>query len=257
MFRTILLIAETALKLSAIYRTQDNFREAIELLQPLAERSIEDKVLGLKLSFEYGVIRAMSCGPETDTPCYREGVKTIHKVLAGFNKLDGIKAKEKTEELSYIYYRAGKLLQGNPEETRQVAELFRKAHDLMPENPLYVVAMIESEITGNIDSADSSIRLFKASIIESIRKLEELIEIGINRLPALFALGHCYLFLNDEEKCVNAYANAVEAILCGKYLNSHATIDTEIAFLGKMKNINELADEAKLYLNIAMYLLSG
>ncbi len=250
-------LAKTALKLSAVYRARDNYDEAIQLLKSLDNLSIEDRMLELKLRFESGMITAMSCGSETDTPCYREGIKTIQKVLAAFNRLESITGKEEKEELSYIYYRAGKLLQRNPEETRQVAEFFRKAHVLMPENPLYMVAMIESLVTGNIDTADYNISLFKASIIEAIRKLEELIEIGIMRLQAFFALGHCYLFLDDEEKCVNSYANAVETILNGRYLNSRVSIVAEIALLGEMKSINEeLAEEAKLYLNIAMHLSS-
>ena len=117
---------------------------------------------------------------------------------------------------------------------------------------------MESLILDNLSTADYNISLFKTNIINAIPKLKELIGIGIKRLPAFFATGHCYLFLNNEEKCINAYANAVETILNGKYINSNATIDAEIALLGKMKNINEeLAEEAKLYLNIAMYLLSG
>jgi ppGpp synthetase/RelA/SpoT-type nucleotidyltranferase len=250
-------LVNTALKLSTIYRVQDTFSDAIELLKPLLNLSIEDKMLELKLRFEYGVLTVLLCGSETDTPCYREGVKTIQKVLAAFNERGDLTAKENKEELSYIYFRAGKLLQRNPEETRRVAELFRKAHNIMPENPLYMVSMMESLVTGNIDSADYNISLFKASIIEAIRKLEELIEIGIKRLPAFFALGHCFLFLDDEEKCVSAYANAIDTILCGKFLNSRSSIDAEIALTGKLMTKNpNLAGEAKLYLNIAMYLLT-
>ncbi len=248
-------LVKNTLKLSAIYRSQDAFKDAIELLKPLLELPFEDKMLELKLRFEYGIIMVMSCRTETDNPCYRKGLKVIQKVLTAFNSPDYLSGKEKKEELSYIYYRAGKLLQRNTEESRRVAELFGKAHNLMPENPLYLVAMMESLITGNIASADYNISLFKANIIEAIGKLEELIEIGIKRLPAFFALGHCYLFLDDAEKCIDAYANAISTILDDKFLKSQSEIDAEIALIGQLKTKNPgLAEEVKLYLNIAMHL---
>ena len=249
---------KNSLKLSAIYRAKDSFSEALELLEPLLDKPVKNKVLNLKLRFEYGMVMTMLCGLDTENPCYVEGTRIIEKVLDGFDQLDETTKKENEEALSYIYYRAGKLFQRNSEEKKRVAILFTKAHNIMPENPLYMVALMESLVLDNLTTADYNISLFKTSMINAIPKLKELIGIGIKRLPAFFAAGHCYLFLNNEEKCINSYANAVETILNGKYLNSRATIDAEITLLGKMKNINaELAEEAKLYLNIAMYLISG
>jgi ppGpp synthetase/RelA/SpoT-type nucleotidyltranferase len=249
---------KNSLKLSAIYRAQDDFREALELLKPLVDKPVKNSVLKLKLRFEYGLIMAMSCGMDIENPCYAEGTRIIGKVLEAFDQLDETPKKENEEALSYIYYRAGKLFQRNSEEKKRVAGLYTRAHNIMPENPLYTTALMESLILDNLSTADYNISLFKTNIINAIPKLKELIGIGIKRLPAFFATGHCYLFLNNEEKCINSYANAVETILNGRYLNSRAAIDAEIALLGKMKNINEeLAEEAKLYLNIAMYLLTG
>jgi ppGpp synthetase/RelA/SpoT-type nucleotidyltranferase len=249
---------KNSLKLSAIYRAQDSFQEALELLKPLLDKPVKNRVLQLKLRFEYGLIMAMSCGMDTENPCYVEGTRIIGKVLESFDQLEEAAKKENEEALSYIYYLAGKHLQRNTEEKKRVAGLFTKAHNIMPENPLYMIALMESLVLDNLSTADYNISLFKTNIINSIPKLMELIGIGIKRLPAFFATGHCYLFLNDEEKCLNAYANAVETIISGNYLNSQTTVEAEIALLGKMKNINEeLAEEAKLYLNIAMFLISA
>jgi len=249
---------KNSLKLSAIYRAKDYFTEAIELLEPLLDKPVKNKILNLKLRFEYGMVITMSSGLDTENPCYVDGTRIIDKVLDGFDHLDETTKKENEEALSYIYYRAGKLFQRNSEEKKRVAGLFTKAHNIMPENPLYMVALMESLVLDNLTTADYNISLFKTSMINAVPKLKELIGIGIKRLPAFFASGHCYLFLNNEEKCINSYANAVETILNGKYLNSCATINAEIALLGKMKNINaELAEEAKLYLNIAMHLVYG
>jgi ppGpp synthetase/RelA/SpoT-type nucleotidyltranferase len=249
---------KNSLKLSALYRAKDCFTEAVELLEPLLDKPVKNKVLNLKLRFEYGMVITMSCGLDTENPFYVDGTRIIDKVLDGFDQLDETTKKENEEALSYIYYRAGKLFQRNSEEKKRVAVLFTKAHNIMPENPLFMVALMESLVLDNLTTADYNISLFNTNMINAIPKLKELIGIGIKRLPAYFAIGHCYLLLNNEEKCINAFANAAETILCGKYLNSLATTDAEITLLGKMKNINaELAEEAKLYLNIAMHLVSA
>jgi ppGpp synthetase/RelA/SpoT-type nucleotidyltranferase len=248
---------KNSLKLSAIYRAKDEFADAVELLKPLMDKKAGDTILQNRLWFEYGVVLAMSCNCEINSPKYFEAIKIIEQTLNSFENFPEEISEEDNEILSYIYYRAGKLLQRNVEEMSRVAELFTKAHNIMPENPLYLVSLIESIVLNNQNMAEYNISLFKANIGRAISKLEELIEIGIKQVPAYFAIGHCYLFLKNEAGCISAYANAVEAILCGKYLNSRATITAEIALIGKLKSRNpKLAEQVKLYLNMAMYLVS-
>ena len=245
---------KNCLKLSAIYRAKDDFSDALELLKPFLDTPLGDPLLKVKLLFEYGVLLILSCGTEINPQCYDEGIKLIDQSLIFFDSLPAEVKKDNEEALSYIYYRAGRLLQRNPEETRRVTDWFTMAHNIMPENPLYLVSLLESLILRNIDLADSNISLFKANIIQAIPQLKELIEIGIKRVPAFFAIGHCYMMLNDEAGCISAYANAVETILNTQYLTSQSTIIAEIALVGKMKSKNPiLSEQVKLYLNIAMY----
>jgi ppGpp synthetase/RelA/SpoT-type nucleotidyltranferase len=246
-----------SLKLSAIYRAQDHFTAAIELLKPLLDVPVKDRVLQGKLRFEYGMVMALSSGKELNSASYNEGMKFIDKVLKEFDSLPDEIRKENKEVLSYIYFRAGKLVQRNVDETEKSANLLTQAHNLMPENPLYLVALLESIILNNNNIAGSYISLFMTNIRQAVEKLEELIEIGIKRVYALFAIGHCYLLLDDEAGCVNAYAKAVETILNGKYLTSRASIVAEIALIGRLKSRNpKLTEQVKIYLNMAMYLLT-
>jgi ppGpp synthetase/RelA/SpoT-type nucleotidyltranferase len=246
-----------SLKLSAIYRAKDAFADAVELLKPLIDTKVYDIILRERLRFEYGVVLAMACNCEINSARYFEAIKIINQTLNAFDKLPDDIREENREALSYIYYRAGKLLQRNVEETGRVAELFTVAHNIMPENPLYMVSLIESIILNNQNLAGYNITLFTSNISGAISKLEELIDIGIKRVPAFFTIGHCYLFLKNEAGCISAYANAVETILCGKYLNSRADIIAEIALIGKLKSCNpKLSEQVKLYLNMAMYLIS-
>ncbi len=248
---------KNSLKLSAIYRAKDKFQEAIELLVPLLDKTVKDTVLIIKLQFEYGMVLVLSCGKNTDNHCYREGIKIIEQTLTEIGMLDSEVKKENEEKLSYLYYRAGKLLQRNVEENKRVTEYLTIAHNLMPENPLYLVALMESVVLRNEDMADVNVNLFRRNITNAIPKLDQLIEIGIKRVSALFAIGHCYLFLNDEANCIEAYAKAVESILNEKYLTSRAVVVAEIKLIGRLNSINpKISEQVKLFLNMAMYLLS-
>jgi len=247
---------KNSLKLSAIYRAQDNFKEAAVLLEPFFKATVKNPILQFRLRFEYGVVMAMSCGEETNTQCYAEGMKIIDMVMKDLEHLNPKVAKENEEVLSYFYFRAGKLLGRNINETKKAADSLTKAHSIMTENPLYLVALLESIILKDQSMAEYFICLFLANIRQAFPKLEELIEIGIKRVPAWFAIGHCFLLLDDEAKCMNAYAKAVETILNSKYLTSRATITAEIALIGRLESIKPiLAKQIKLYLNLAMVLL--
>lgn len=248
---------KNSLKLSAIYRAKDNFAESVELLKPLLDTPVKSPMLQGRLRFEYGIVLAMSCCGEINSLTYVEGIRIIDQTLKAFDNLTPEVKKENEEVLSYIYFRYGKLLQRNVEETRRVTDYFTVAHDIMPENPLYLVSLMESLVLRNLDMAQYNISLFKANISQAIPKLQELIEIGIKRVPAFFAVGHCYLLLDEKTGCINAFANAVETLLNGKYLTSHATIVAEIALIGKLKSLNpKLSEQIKLYLNIAMVLVA-
>jgi ppGpp synthetase/RelA/SpoT-type nucleotidyltranferase len=246
---------KNSLKLSAIYRAMDNFPDAVELLKPMLKSSVENAVLKGRLQFEYGMVLALSCYGDIHTSSYAEGLKILDRTMKVFSDLPENVKKENKEALGYLYYRVGKLLQRNEEESQQVADYLTIAHSLMPENPLYLVALMESLVTGNKVIGKFNIGLFEANIRHAIPELQELIEIGIKRVPAWFAIGHCHLFLDDETGCINAFANAIETLFNNKYLTSRATVVAELTLVGKFKGLNpKLSEMVKLYLNIAMYL---
>lgn len=260
--KTLIAVQETdadecvknLLKLSAIYRAQDNFAEAASALQPSLDKPLANQILKGKLLFEYGVVLSLSSGNDTKSVIYDEGMSSIKQSLELFNALPEEIQKANEQELSYIHYRYGRLLQRNEEESEQQAKHISLAYSIMPENPLYFVALMESHILRNIDTV--SISIFKANIGNAIPKLKELIGIGIKQVPAWFAIGHSHYLLGEENECIKAYSCAVETLLNKGLLTSHATIATEITLIGKLKSINpKLSEQVRLYLNIAMTLV--
>lgn len=247
---------KNSLKLSAIYRDLDAFQKAVELLDPKLELTPKNIILSLKLQFEYGYVLALSDGGDIYSPAYSKGLKLIGNVLKEIEILPVEVQQENKEALSYLYYRAGKLMLRNVEENSRPADLLANARNLMPENPLYLVALLEALVLRNRDMADFNISLFFTNISAARQKLDELIEIGIKRVPALFAMGHCALFLGDEAGCIKAYARAVGVILDKKYLLSRKTIQAEISLIGRLKSVNPaLCGQIRLFLNLTLTLL--
>jgi ppGpp synthetase/RelA/SpoT-type nucleotidyltranferase len=245
------------LNLAAIYRAMDDYGEIIHVLKSWLDKAPEDPVLLGKLWFEYGIVSVLSSADDTNTDAYADGMEAIKKSLDILSKLPDDVRHNQQQQLSYVYYRYGRVLQRYEEESGQLDEHFRLAYDMMPDNQLYFVALMESLVLRNIDMAKYNITLFKANILKAIPEIEQLIDMGIKRVPAWFAIGHCYLMLDDEAGCIRAYSHAVETLLNSKYLTSHSTVAAEIRLIGKFRILNpSLVEQIKLYLNIAMFLVA-
>ena len=249
---------KNVLKLTSIYRAMDKFSEAGKVLKPWLDKPLLNQFLSAKIHFEYGVVLLLSSNNDKRSNVYTEGMKFIKQSLELIRNLPIDVQQNFQQEQSYIYYRYGRLLQRNDQESWQLADQFSVSYNIMPENPLYFVSLMESLVLRNLDMAKYNISLFKANIQEAIPKIKELIEIGIKRVPAWFAIGHCYIMLDDEFECIKAYSNAIEIILNDAFLTSHTTIDAEMELVGKFKALNpQLSEQIKLYLNIAINLTVG
>ncbi|MEI7724113.1 MAG: RyR domain-containing protein [Bacteroidota bacterium] len=248
--------AKNVLKLSTVYRAMNNFTDSTTLLKTWLDKP-ENPLINARLWFECGLASCLKeCG-EINTTGYFDGMKAIEHSLSLFENLPADVQEEHREELSYIYFRLGSLYQQNPEKSNESLDYIGKAHRLMPDNPLCFVAMMECIVMRNIDMAHYSISLFKAGMESAIEKLKVLIEIGLEKVPGWFAIGHCYFLLGDETSCISAYSHAIGTLLNGKYLTSQAAIAAEIALAGRLKRFDPaLAGQVQLYLHIAMVLSS-
>ncbi len=250
-------LVRTCLSLSALYRASDDFPAALRLLEPLQYLALKNKTLKLKLNFEYGLVKTRSAAADSQSTDYDEGMDLIENTIKEIESISEEERNENTEEISYIYYRAGRLLQNIFQERTKSAALFAKAHTLIPGNPLYLTAMMESLVLMNHQTSGYSIGLFRSELCQAVPKLKELIHIGIERLPALFAIGHIHIFLSNEDECIGEYARAAETIINGRYLISRSSADSEISLVSNLKDTNtSLTREVSLYLNIAMCVAS-
>lgn len=76
-------------------------------------------------------------------------------------------------------------------------------------------------------------------------------------LQITFATAHKYLLINDTVGCINAYSIAVDSIINNETQNQNTAIAADFMFLDKLQTINQtLADQVKLYLNIALSLFA-
>jgi len=246
--------ARNVLRLSNVYRVMDKCAEAGEMLKSWLDKPI-NPLTNVKLWFEYGMVLTLSNCLNFRSQGYSHGIKAIKHSLKLMDGLPIDIKKDSEEEMSYIFYRYGKLLQQNEEEQEEMHKYFSNAHHIMPDNPLYLVALMESVVLRNTDMAKYSVGLFKASIDEAIPKLKKLVEIGIKKVPALFAIGRCQFLSGNRSACIMTYAHAAETILNNDYLTSLTVVTDEIALAGRLKRFDaELATQIQLFLNIVLYL---
>lgn len=247
--------SKSALALSSLYMAKDFSLDAKNILKGWLDKPIINPMIHAKILFEFGMVSCLSKFEDIDATEYCEGMKAIEQSLVLFTILPAETLTENKEEMSYIYYRFGRLLQLNSEKSDKSLEFIGKAQHILPDNPLYFVAMMECIVLRNIDLAEYNINLFKSGIESTIDKLKELIEIGIEKVSAWFAIGRCYFFLHDKVACIDAYSNAVQVILNDKYLTNQSIIYAEISLIRSLKHFDVLmTNQIQLYLNITMFL---
>ncbi|MBE0640224.1 MAG: hypothetical protein IH598_17050 [Bacteroidales bacterium] len=244
--------AVNVLKLSTVYRAMGKYSDAAGLLKTWLNEPVKP-MLKLRLWFEYGITLSLTNCRDVNSTDYTNGLKAIRHSLDLIEQLPPDAMEDYKEELSYIFYRYGKLLQRNEEESDTMHSYFSRAHQMMPENPLYLVGLMESVVMRNIDLGKYSVELFKAGMEKAITSLSRLLEMGIKRVAAWFAIGRCYFFAGDESRCIEAYANAVSTILDDRYHTSISSVIAEIELAGRLKRFNyPLAKQIQIYLNIAL-----
>jgi ppGpp synthetase/RelA/SpoT-type nucleotidyltranferase len=245
------------LQLSAIYRASDRFSEIIAVLEPYIERSIDNPVLEGKLWFYYGFALARVNNEHPGTPAYRKGMNFMQRAMVVFDSQAGETIKEITEEISYLYYIYGKLLQISPGLFPKSYQFLAKAYGLMQENPYYQLSLIETLALQNPGEANNTVFLFRPTLISAIPRIKQLIWIGIQRVPAWFAIGRCYLFIDDEIECISSYANAVNVILDKTFLTGRTVVYDEIKLIEKLTSVNvNTTRQIIRFLRLALYLIS-
>lgn len=243
---------KTILKLLSIYHSLNSTDEAKAILlewMPLVERYPE---LCTRLRFEQVLIELTIHSGEFRSPDYQSAVREAGNLLRTIETSN--REKRVTDaECGFLTYRFAVILQNNVEKSPMVLELISKAHELLPDNPLVFTTLLESILFRNIDLSSRTISLFTGTIQKTISSLQTLISLGIETVPAWFAIGRCYLFLGRPEACLQAYAYAVDCIMDENLLTSQWIIDDEIDRARRFIPLNsKLAEQIRLYLTLAM-----
>ena len=244
---------KNVLKLVSVYRALNKHQEAKQILSAWITRLTGEPVLLARLQFELVMLEMTTHCRDIHSAAYIKGIKEAEKLLIKIQETTGENNGDATGGLSFLYFRFGCLLQNDQEKENEALEMISQAYDLLRDNPLYFIALLETIVFRNIDMAHRTISLIRNTIEKAMTDLEQLISIGIDRIPAWFAVGRCHFFLGNNLECINAYSHAVEIILNEKYTTNSCTIDAEIDRAGRLKRFDKsLAEQIRLYLNIAM-----
>jgi ppGpp synthetase/RelA/SpoT-type nucleotidyltranferase len=213
----------------------------------------KDRYWEIRLNFEDLLLDLSACLSEISGPDYSRKIKRIKEYLEELTRMYEENHVPGAHELSFLYFRYGSLLQNNLQKQDDALNAVRLALELMPDNPLYLTALAECMVLRNIDIAHHTITLFRNILEKNISELEELICLGIDAIPAWFAVGRCHFFLGNNNACIKAYANAVSIILDKKYTSNCYVVNSEISRMGRLISFdNKLSEQVGLFLNIAM-----
>ena len=247
------IIIKKILELSLLHRVGNNYSEALKLLKPLLNAEIKDPFFRCRIRFEYGMILAISSLLEKNALCYTEGTKIVSETLDDFKLLPPEIRKNNERTLSFIYYNAGKFFQIYGNELQYANDLFKMANMVMPENPLFLVALLETITLQETNPETVGIKANESKFKKAITDLLKLINLGIDKVPAWFAIGRCHFFLDNNIECLKAYSNAVSIIIDKHFTANRFSIDAEFEIVSKLSIYNtKLAEQILLFLYIAL-----
>ncbi|MEX2352961.1 MAG: hypothetical protein WD709_02150, partial [Gammaproteobacteria bacterium] len=244
---------KNVLDLVSVYRALNRPEEAELLLTGWIKKLTKAPHLQARLQYELTMLHLTTHCRDIHSVGYRDAIKLAGKHLKALDKLRKEKQVPSEEDMSPLYFRYGDLLQNNPEKSREALKAVSKALELMPDNPLYFTVLAECILLRNIDMAQATISLFRGALEKNVTDLKALIPLGIDAIPAWFAVGRCHFFLGNPNECIKAYLNAVDIIMNNDYTSNRCVIDAEIDRAGRFKQLKKpLAEQIRLCLNIAM-----
>ncbi|MBN1386857.1 MAG: hypothetical protein JW965_00315 [Bacteroidales bacterium] len=244
---------KNVLNLISVYKALNMHEECRSLISEWIEIMKDNTAGQARLKFELAMLELASCFDNTGNAEYK---KLSGEAKKNLESLHAMSAKNKVHagrELSFLFYRYGSLLQKDPQKTGEALDAIKKALELMPDNPFYLTALTGCIVMQDPDLAHHTITLFRNFLEKNVHDIEHLIGLGVDAVPAWFAVGRCHFFLEDRIKCIRAYSNAVSIILNKKYTTRCFVVDEEIARVKQLARFDEkLAGQITLYLNMAM-----
>ncbi|MDT8401911.1 MAG: RyR domain-containing protein [Bacteroidales bacterium] len=206
-----------------------------------------------RLKFELAMLGLASCFENTGSIEYRKLSGEAKENLESLYAMYLSNQVPSGRELSFLFYRYGRLLQSDPQEHNEALDATKKALELMPDNPFYLTALTGCIVMQNIELAHHTITLYRNFLEKNVIDIERLIDLGVDAIPAWFSVGRCHFFLGNRVKCIRAYSNAVSMILNKKYTTRCFVVKEEIAHIDHLSRFDEkLAAQIHLYLNMAM-----
>jgi ppGpp synthetase/RelA/SpoT-type nucleotidyltranferase len=243
------------LNLINVYNALNQSDKSIALIKEWIGIMSGDNRWQTRLKFEELMLDLTACSGNIFNAVYAGKIRKTMELLKKLDRLHQENHIPSTRELGCLHYRFGCLLQSNQQYQDEALDEIRKALELMPENPFYLTALSECMVMRNIDLSRHTITLFSKTLEKNITALEELIGLGIEAIPAWFAVGRCHFFLGNHMECINAYSNAVSKILDKRSTGNCFVISAEIARAERLRLFDKkLADQILLYLNLAMFI---
>ncbi|MBD3383716.1 hypothetical protein GF407_02215 [candidate division KSB1 bacterium] len=228
-----------ALRLAGLYKSMADYENVIKTLEPFKETKA-DCVDEIKVQYGHAVCQFNRETPESDV--YKEGQNVMENVARSGETLvldqaytdASIMDPDMLKRRAEAFYLLGRSYGRIAAAKGTARTLFFQAYQIDPSNPYYFAAFAEFEIYCRSDR--NMITLLTPSIYKTIKTCREHIHMGIEQARAYMTIARLYLMLEQVDKSLAAYANAVDLCISGRTCIPPILFDEEIKALMRLRS---------------------
>jgi ppGpp synthetase/RelA/SpoT-type nucleotidyltranferase len=215
--------AESRLKLGRIYNLTGEWKETIELLEPVMRSTgINESILAGVLR-EYGYAECIQNNTDKRSKKYLDGLIKMKEAVA---ILENNPAKKK--ELALLYKCMADVQENN------APEYIALSHKLSPENPYYFTRLLVEKIRNKDSALKFDLDLLSSKIEEVLFEFREHINLGIEVGDAYMNTGKLLFLQSKFQESIENYAKLMMIVLKDQLALSKEAIVRELKSFDKI-----------------------
>ncbi len=237
-----------ALKLARALTTKGEWQSAVHLLEEHLSASNQPDI---PIDYAFALCHCLKTEPKN--PDFIKGQNRLQKCAESVQQTTAFhEAQEALRRQARAWHLVGCTWSWVKGKEKNAKEAFRRAYELTPTNPYYLLKFLEYEIRGRSDLA--FLVMLKPGILEAIRSCRNHIEIGLELVQAYLAMARAYFILSLPDECLNAYAKFIDLLLCKESCILPERLDEELQALKNLQDVNpDLYDQCFQLLHLAKW----
>jgi ppGpp synthetase/RelA/SpoT-type nucleotidyltranferase len=201
--------AGTRLKLAQLLNLEGQWKEIIELLEPVQNESekLFNKITKARVSYQLGFAMCNHHKNDYGGKEFEAGISFIEKAISLLENEDT------KQDLAKAWFYLGKALKlKETRDEKAILDAFDEAHQQLCDSPYYYIDFLVQDLRYNED-ASFDLDLVSSRLRKCITGCSEHVEAGIEVVQALFTIIKSSILLNDSNLALNTYVKLIEYVL--------------------------------------------